>query len=302
MLNTTINERSLAANTLPVVELMSLHTGGGATQLLYHLTALAILPKSLGGKETCVVICDTDGTFNIKRLVQQLRLLLASHPRSEKVNINKAIIHPSLRHVHILRPQSLAALTASLDTLPTYFFNKHKHYSFDRAVGFIAIDSASAFYWQDRAETEDAAFFAKTSDGEEATQSGYVALAAVLKKTCAALQCPAIFTSWHLGPMAPTPYASRAFRPSLPAALVTMVTLRLVTQRIAVRKFPPLISVEGARREAESRIKAVEEGRFECFVNELGVEERLLRRMQKEGGWLFVFRILKDGVVFEERP
>jgi DNA-repair protein XRCC2 len=50
-------------------------------------------------------------------------------------------------------------------------------------------------------------------------------------------------------------------------------------------------------REAAVRQKAVEEGKFECFVNEWGLEERLLRRLNGGG---FGFRIVDDGLLVEE--
>lgn len=58
-----------------------------------------------------------------------------------------------------------------------------------------------------------------------------------------------------------------------------------------------MISVESAQREARDRLKAVEEGKFECFVNEWGVDERSLRRLQSAGGG-FEFKILEDGADF----
>ena len=280
------------------MELASLHPGSGATHILYHLTAIAVLPRDCSGRQSCAVIFDTDGHFDVDRLVTQLRLIIAGNNPSDDstIDVGTAILQ-ALRHVHILRPQSLASLTGTLEDLPTYLFNPARHFSLDRQVSFIAIDSASAFYWQDRAETEDGAFYAKTSGDPSAVapQSGYVALSAALKKSCGALQCPAIFTSWYLGPTSTTPHASRSFRPSLPAPFSTLPTLRLACQRVPVKKFPPMISVEGAQREAADRQRAVEEGKYECFVNEWGVDERTLRRLQGVGGG-FEFKITDDGI------
>lgn len=289
--------RSHTNSTSPILELISLHAGGGATHLLYHLTALAVLPSERGGRQAGVVLLDADGSFDVDRLATQLRMLLKSDATAEDEAFSDETIFQALRHVHIFRPQSLASLAATLDSLPLYLFNQQRHFSFDRAVGFIAIDSASAFYWQDRAETEDAAFFAKTSGdpGDTLPQSGYAALTAALKQACATLQCPAIFTSWHLGPLSTAPHAARSFRPPLPAPFSGLPALRLACQRVPVRKFPPMISFEGAKREAEDRMKAVEEAKFECFVNEWGVDERTLRRMREVGGG-FGFNVREEGL------
>lgn len=281
-----------------MVELTSSHSGSGATHILYYLTAIAVIPHDLGGRQDCAIIFDTDGHFDIERLVAQLRLLIAANDPSDDLAIGAdTTILQALRHVHIFRPQSLTSLTATLENLATYLFNPGSHFSFDREAAFIAIGSASTFYWQDRAETEDAAFYAKTSGDLSAVtpQLGYVHLSTTLKKVCITLQCPAIFTSWHLGPTSTTPHASRSFRPSLPPPFSTLSTLRLVCQRVPVKKFPPMISVEGAQREATDRQKAVQEGKFECFVNEWGIDERMLRRFRREGGG-FEFKITEDGM------
>lgn len=286
------------SKTPMIIELTSIHPGAGPIHLLYHLTALAALPRDCGGRQSCAVIFDTDGDFDVERLVSQLRLVITTNQSLEEATVdNDATILHALRQVHILRPQSLASLTATLEALSSYLFNPNHHFSFDRQVSFIAIDSASAFYWQDRAETEDAAFFAKTSGepGAAAPQSGYAALTTALKRVCGTLQCPAIFTSWHLGPKTTASHASRSFRPPLPAPFSTLPTLRLACQRVPVRKFPPMISVDGAQKEAADRRKAVEEGTFECFVNEWGLDERTLRKFQSVGGG-FEFKIMESGI------
>jgi DNA-repair protein XRCC2 len=204
----------------------------------------------------------------------------------------------ALKHIHIFHPQSLTTTIATLDALPDYLFNQGRHYSFDREVAFIALDSASAFYWQDRSETENATFLAKTTSSSGSSQSSaYFQLATALKSATKTFNCPAIFTTWYLGPQhrhgdGPT---SRSFRPQIPPL---PANLRLVIHRLPVRKFPAGLSLDGALREAGERQKAVAEARFECFVNEWGLDERLLRRLN---GSNFEFRILNDGLLVEEK-
>jgi len=228
----------------------------------------------------------------------------------------KQVVSSALRHVHIFRPQSLVSTVATLDSLPNYLFDKSKHFSFDRRVGLLALDSASAFYWLEKAEEEDAAFLAATSSIREPqgqkppgakTVSEYTALATALKSASKVFSCPVVITTWHLGPTASTAQfhagssssSSRSLRPSLPAPMATLPTLRLVMQRKAVRKFPPGVRVEEALREAGDRLKAVEEGRFEANVCEWGVEERTLAELKRLGGG-FGLKIGREGVVVEE--
>jgi DNA-repair protein XRCC2 len=256
----------------------------------------------LGGKEACIVIIDTDGRFSVSRLAAQIQLLLRKDQLSELEGnwIDETIreeIVSALKYVHIFRPQSLASTIATIDSLPTYLFDQTRHYSFDHEIALIALDSASAFYWQDRSETEDDAFLAKTTTSTTAGQtSAYFQLATALKSATKTFDCPAIFTSWYLGPQQRQGDGAiqRSFRPQIPPL---QANLRLVVHRLLVRKFPPGLSLEGALREAAVRQKAVEEGKFECFVNEWGLEERLLRRLNGGG---FGFRIVDDGLLVEE--
>ena len=270
--------------------------------MLYHLAALAVLPRTLGGKQACTVIVDTDGKLSVSRVAAQMQILLRKRqpPASEGDWTDDSMrdeTMSALKHIHIFRPQSLASTIDTINSLTTYFFNRDRHYSFDREIAFIALDSASAFYWQDRSETEDAAFLAKTTTSSTAGQtSTYFQLATALKSATKTFDCPAIFTSWYLGPQQRQGdgASQRSFRSQIPPL---QANLRLVVHRLSVRKFPPGLSLQAALREAGVRQKAVEEGKFECFVNEWGLEERLLRRLN--GGGCFGFRIMDNGLLVE---
>lgn len=280
---------------------MSLGAGGGNTHLLYHLSALAVLPQAMGGKQACVVIIDTDNKLSVSRLLAQMKLLLNRHhlatstePAPDEMFHNEAL--QAIKHVHIFRPQSLASTIATIDSLPVHLFNQNRHYSFDREVAFIAVDSISAFYWQDRAETEDATFLATTTKQSSAAQtSACFQLSTSLKAASKALDCLSIITTWYLGSQAKVSEGMnlRSYRPQIPAL---QVTLRLVVHRLPVRKFPTGLSLANVVREAPERLKAVKEGKFECFVDDFGVEERLLRQLSGGG---FGFRIMDDGLFID---
>jgi len=303
--------------------------GSGKTHLLYLLTALAILPTSSGGSQSTAIILDTGNHFSTPRLAAQLRLQIRLHALKTSATSStkeaaqqledgdiEQVVSSALRHVHVFRPQNLMSTVATMNSLPEYLFDKARHSSFDRAVGLLALDSASAFYWLEKAEEEDAAFLAATSSitqpqGHEPlgarTVSEYAALATSLKATREVFSCPVVITTWHLGPTQSTALShpgsssssSRSRRPSLPAPMATLPTLRLVVQRKAVRKFPPGIRIEEALREAADRLKAVEEGKFEAVVCEWGIEERVLVELKRRGAG-FGFRIGREGVVVEE--
>jgi DNA-repair protein XRCC2 len=272
-------------STPPVLELMSLVPGGGKTQFLYHLTAIAVLTKAQGGRQGAVVILDTDGRFSVPRLAQQITSLLTSNNAAQQTS-GEGVPSPSelrdavlaaLRHVHIFHPHSLASTTATLRSLPAHLFDPSAHHSFDRAIAFIALDSASAFYWQYRSDVDDAALPSAPDTEEPSTraQQAYSHFLSSLKHASEVLNAPLFYTARHLGPLKDSSCfgpSSRSFRPSLP---------------------PPC--VEEARRESVARQKAVAEGRFECFVNEFGVEERVLQRL-RVGGAGFDVMITEEGV------
>ncbi|RMY60831.1 hypothetical protein D0865_01318 [Hortaea werneckii] len=295
----------------PVVELTSTASGGGKTHILYCMTAIAVCPKSSGGREACAIILDTDGTFSVDRLAQQIRKHLTtnritSNPEEHCDTDLDDAIFSCLKHVHLFRPQSLTSTIRTLEDLPSHLFDQTRHHSYDRTVGFIALDSASSFYWQHRSVEEEAALHALTEPPQSPahqppSSKPYQHLTTALRNATKTFSCPAVFTTWHLGPTPPTPNqapGTRSLRPALPVPTPQLpLLLRLIVQRKPVRKFPFGMSIEEALREAGDRQRAVEEGRFECFVNEWGMKERTLQRLSRsEMGTGFGFRIGRDGV------
>jgi len=285
------------------IELTSPYPGGGKTHLLYDLIALNVLPKYLNGRQSCVAIFDSDGAFDVVRLVQQFRQRL---PLQLPENTDTgAAIETALQHVHIFRPQSLASLTATIENLPAYLLHT-SHPSSDRALSFIALDSASAFYWQARAAEEDYTYRNTTGSSSPSQApleepASYAQVTTALKTAAKALNAPVVLTSWSLH-APPTQQHNhgppRSLRPSLPAPLSALPTARFVVQRIPVRRLPAHISVREALREAGDRQRAVDEGKFERVVNQWGLDPRTLERVRAAGEG-FGFRITVAGLAIE---
>ena len=302
---TSLDARMAAGKTqtkVPIVELMSMAPGDGKTSLLYHLIATAVLPSVLGGRQAAVVMLDTDGRFSISRLRQQIHNIAQRSPQASGCGSMDETALSALEHVHVLRPQSLASTVATARSLEQYLLNANNHHSFERHIAFIALDSATIFYWQHRADTEEFALMAGTASSKSMSQpTGYVQLAAALKNASKALHAPVIFTSWHLGPVKDAnvngfALEGHSVRPSLPPPWQDLPTLRLIVQRTPVRKLPVEISLEEARQESEQRQRVVEQGRFECFVNEWGVDERTLRTLRSG----LEFYVTQEGVRIED--
>lgn len=286
----------------PIVELMSLAAGDGKTQLLYHICSKAVLPHHVDGQQAAVVIIDADGRFMVDHLAKQIQTLFEDIGKnavnSEENSMIRDEVLSALKHVHVFRPQSLAGAIATLNTLPGYLFNQNRHHSYDREIAFIAIDSASAFYWQDQASMENARFQAATGEDileRSNTSSGYQSLFASLKMATNMLKCPAIVTTWQLQPVYADSKTTRSYRQQLPDF---RPTLRLVVRRLAVRKFPPGITVEQALRESADRQRAVDQGKFECSVNQYGMDERSVKAFAGDRGG-FGFRIDEGGVIVD---
>ncbi|GAB1734755.1 hypothetical protein NU195Hw_g9t1 [Hortaea werneckii] len=316
LIRTIVSSKSAVAKGNPpqaVVELTSTASGGGKTHILYYLITIAVCPKSSGGREACVVILDTDGTFSVDRLAQQIRKHLTTNRTTSNAEEHpdkdvEDIIFSCLKHVHLFRPQSLSSTIRTLEDLPSHLFDQTRHHSYDRVVGFIALDSASTFHWQTRCDEEEAALLASTepqspSQTPSSKPPSFQQLTTALRKATQTFSCPAIFTSWHLGPtthlntQGPDP---RSLRPPLPAPLSQIPLLRFIVQRKRVRKFPVGMSITEALREADARQRAVEEGRFECVVNEWGMDARTVERVSRSaGGMGWEFRIGADGTEVE---
>ncbi|XP_031311616.1 DNA repair protein XRCC2 [Camelus dromedarius] len=109
--------------------------GTGKTEMLYHLTARCILPKSEGGLEVEVLFIDTDYHFDMLRLVTVLE-----HRLSQS---SEEVIKHCLGRLSLVYCSSSTQLLLTLYSLETMFC---RHPS----LCLLILDSLSAFYWIDR--------------------------------------------------------------------------------------------------------------------------------------------------------
>ena len=336
----------------PVVEISSKLSAAGKSHLLYHLAAIAILPSvfngfPLHGHESAVVFLDTDGRFDAERLRAVTRGIvndrikaLAENP-PEGTSTDGILFDYSdddvenmlvacLQHVHVFRPQSSSALLATLQHLDTYLFDLTRHLSSSRPVHTIYLDSANAFFWEDKLQDE----IARVADigrpaadlERERTQKEsfhiadlYADLVAELKRLQRLFSCGIVYTTTVQGKSAgaqgnsvyqpsgpydlytPGPSVPRtpSFRSALPAPWGTFPTLRIVVQRDTVRPFPSTMAAHDAQRGAPQRQVVVCRGRFTGWVNGWGREDwprRVLEGLEEKNGGKFSFRVGRDGV------
>jgi RecA/RadA recombinase len=243
----------------PVLEISSSLSGAGKTQLLYYMTARAILPRtfaglSIGGLEAAVVWMDADDRFDVYRLrdvargaVRQAResaddeILDETSARYSEAELTE-MLTSALEHVHVFRPQSSSALLATLCTLDKYLYDLSRHRSASRPLQMLVIDSATAFLWPDKlrdevARTEEIGR-SRAEVGQKRDQNQnfhlshlYAEIVNDLKRLQGRFGCAIVYTTtvssgrpsaWHTnGPSGPPgPYDRPPSKtPSLPPAL-----------------------------------------------------------------------------------
>nr|XP_045016925.1 DNA repair protein XRCC2 [Jaculus jaculus] len=109
--------------------------GTGKSEMLYHLTARCVLPKSEGGLEIEVLFIDTDYHFDMLRLVTVLEHRL-SRSSEEAVKL-------CLARLFLVRCSGSSQLLLTLHSLEAVLCSHP-------ALCLVMLDSLSAFYWIDR--------------------------------------------------------------------------------------------------------------------------------------------------------
>lgn len=306
-----------------IVQLTDKTSAGGKTSLCYLITTLAVLPQEYNGKAHGVVWLDTDGRFSAERLQSVLMHHLSkTFPELSSYESN-AICHEALRHVHLFRPQSSSQLVATLVYLPGYLLGtdgSSTHFSASRSLSLIVLDSATAFYWQDRFEAEVARYEALGTDEHAGTRSPSrlsrtAEVIAELRRLQKLFDCTILFTStpheksstvnapthtaittndgWRLPQEAPrvSPW-------------VAFATLTLSVSQDEVRQFAAQLSLDECQTDQPNRLAAVAKGRSIVSVDwrtshtwASGVRD-VLNRLDGQGS--FAMRITPSGVDPEE--
>nr|XP_045054656.2 DNA repair protein XRCC2 isoform X2 [Desmodus rotundus] len=110
--------------------------GTGKTEMLYHMTARCVLPRSEGGLEIEVLFIDTDYHFDLLRLVTILEHRLAQS--------SEEVVKCCLGRLFLVHCSSSSQLLLTLHSLEAMFCSHP-------SLCLLIVDSLSAFYWIDRA-------------------------------------------------------------------------------------------------------------------------------------------------------
>ncbi|ODM14770.1 hypothetical protein SI65_09764 [Aspergillus cristatus] len=290
--------QAVRAHPDPVVEISSTSSVAGKSQLLYYLAAIAVLPSTIDnvqidGRNAAVVFIDTDGRFDADRLLSVVRGILYQKLKQhmvEQLPDTESILYNSLQHVHVFRPTSSSSLLATLQSLESYLFDTGRHLSANRPLHAIFIDSATAFFWQDKLRDQIARVeeigrpHSEIEHDRRSKRSFYIGdmyaeLVRELKRVRSLFGCAVVYTTTAWVGRAASASASGedlvAFRCSLPPPWGLFPTLRVV-------------------------VRANGQGRFLGCVNGLGREEwprRVVEELERQSRGTFVFSADEHGVL-----
>ena len=313
-LHTTTRKAKPAA-----IQITSTHSASGKTNLLYLFATLAVLPKIHDCKGETVVWFDTDGRFSPARLNQVLLNTLTIKSPSLTSNEKATISLEALRHIHVFRPQSSSQLLSTFQQLPYYLLNLTSHSSNLRSLDLLVLDSATAFYWQDRFKAEIARYEAlgNTNDTHDAHRNPALRtktteIITSLKSLQKLFDCTIIFTtSSHTkaGSTTATNITTSDGR-QLPqeapriSPWTSFATLSLTISSVKVPQFAAQMSLEECQRDLANRLAALLKGRFIVSVDwtnsetwPSGVGDAVSKL---DGNGSLALRIINGGVMVEE--
>lgn len=214
----------------------------------------------------------------------------------------QAMILHCLHHVHLFRPQSSESLLSTISNLEDYLIHSPDHFSSTRPLHSIFLDSANAFYWQDRFQEEISSISSSTASTTQQNKRPYVqAVKRSLRDVQKVFSCSIIYTTWGLSPQS----RHQAGVLSFPPFWLDFPTLRIVVDRDTIRPFVSDMTVDEAVKNAPARHAAVSRGKFSGWVNPWGKNEwaseipELLSRTEGKG--LFSFWITMEGIAFDQR-
>ncbi|KAL2420025.1 hypothetical protein ABEF95_000676 [Exophiala dermatitidis] len=226
---------------------------------------------------------------------------------SESESDTNSIALEALQHIHVFRPQSSTQVMTILQSLPEFLFDRSRiQSSVYRQLGLLVLDSAAAFYWQDRLDrdmgrlggTESSGMPAAATAEKTTTTTTTSEIIECLKTLQRRFDCVVAFTTTNHSTSAsqsqshphlssrtdpasvPTPAASAANRPghdapSAPARepnpvtttqWSTYATMTLDLSRIPVPQFPPGLPLAECLADADKRFAAMRNTRIQVRV------------------------------------
>ena len=267
----------------PIIEITSQHSAAGKSTLLYYLAARALLPIELSGKDSSVVWIDADGRFSAVRLHRMMVQLIAKSTSSSTSPLKPEITaQAALQNIEILGPSTSTQLLTQLTSLSSGLLKHIKHSP--RPLSLLVLDSATAFYHQDRFSADMARL--KAGGVEQLRPvSRTSSLITALRAVQSQFECAIAFSTQSLytnstqhqkrpasaasnNPNQPVPPPDDLSQPVSPWS--SFATLTLQVKRVPVAQFAPTMTLEECLRDREKRSEAVAAGRFSVVVDRAG--------------------------------
>ena len=296
-----------------IVEVFSTVSAAGKTTLLYHLTAVALLPHEYGGKGSAVLWLDTDNSFSAFRIAQVMSHAM-NKTKSKTTRSIDDIVTSAIQHLYILTPTSSTSLLQALISVPDYVRTHTSHTSPNRPLSLLVLDSATAFTHQDRFDADIARLEAgpniDTSHSNAPSRTSQTITA--LRQIQQDFECTIIFTTTqHTAKSRPRPTQRPNQKPhqTIPAEppsqtpWTSFATLTIHISRIPNPQFAPNMTLEECLRDREKRQESVLKGRFAVDLNWEGSDmwpvsvRDAVGEMERRGG--FVVRITEKGLDVE---
>jgi Rad51 len=213
----------------------------GKTHLLMHFIISCITPYqylsvNIDGWNKAAIVLDVDHTFDMRRF----RQLLSGHlsrvlaPLSLHNDFMDQLTSSLLQNLHVFRPNSSFHLAFTIMNLANY----HSINLPQTEIGLVAIDSVSAFYWQDRFHAEQLRDFGSSSTQKitsgiehalralETFRQSHGSIVILTNWGLNQLSKTSLFYKQHLYPLN-TPFDSNPIDQRKPAIFVTHhITLR----------------------------------------------------------------------------
>lgn len=189
----------------------------GKTHIIYLAIMTCVLQPQYNGVQLngwgqAAIVLDTDVAFDIRRLQDLLRvhverrLLLADY--ASPTQTSRRIVNQAFSRLHIFQPHSSTQLAATILRVPRYHAETAS--LADCELGLLAVDSLSAFYWEDRFTTEQ---LRGGQSHEARTPFRHVLSAIDTFRT--QYPCPVLVTNWGLNPLNASTGSSPFFKQHL---------------------------------------------------------------------------------------
>ena len=248
---------------------------------------------------------DNDNRFSIQRLYRISKTFVAyrlkSNPRRGQNSSDLATA--ALRNLHVFRPQSHDAFSATVQSLKQHLLDPKAHPSFGYTVEAVVVSNISAFFWEDRQERERQTYPQSSSTAVPEPfdyTRRWRMLVTQLSEIQSMFGCIVAVSNACMFPTTVT-NSQPAVRTNVPALWSNFVTLELIVAKDPITRFRRGLSAEEALLASKHRDSSSQKG-FTGWVARLVPTERdpTPSVLESVGNGSFRFKVDDDSVTINE--